>query len=69
MYESIELSGDAPIPEEETTEAKEVSHPEKKQAETDEAETSLPVIKKTGLISRLWLWLNSPWNTKWKDLD
>ena len=67
MYESIELSGAAFVPEKE--EDRQIKQAEIKEPVTTETVSATPDKKKTTFFQHLWLWLNSPWKKKWDDVD
>ena len=67
IYESIELSGAPQVVDEvEQTIKDSEPVPENEAAANKELEDQPK--KKLGAFKHLWLWLNSPWNKKWKDI-
>lgn len=63
-YESIELSGEAKVVEEVEAIIAEANQ----QTETSKAEAVTASRPRMSYIKRLWIWLNSPWKKKWKDI-
>lgn len=67
IYESIELSG-APQVVDEVEEVIKINQPEPEEPPAEITEVE-PSKKKLGAFKHLWVWLNSPWTKKWKDID
>lgn len=64
IYESIELSGESKVVKEVEAIIEEAKDP----PDNNKTESAEPHIKKTSLVKHFWIWLNSPWKKKWKDI-
>ena len=64
LYENIELSAAPQM----VDEVEVITQPEQSAKEAPKQEEKLQPVKR-GFFSRLWAWMNSPLNVKWKDIS